>query len=120
MCPSASAWVLWLTSHLPDAGLPSSPTPGIVAPGLSFAVLRTVPRKYETGEICEICETSQRIVSTTYVFSIVWKMLSENESYLRSQNFSLSSQNLPKIQDLCAAFVLPGNFYLWLFAICRY
>jgi hypothetical protein len=88
VCPSASAWALWLTSHLPDTGSPSSPTPGGVraAPGLNFAVLKTVLRKYETGEICEICEISQRLFSTKYVFSIVWKMLSENESYLRSQN----------------------------------
>jgi hypothetical protein len=48
-------------------------------------VPKIVLRKCETSETCETCEISERALSTTYVFSIVWRMLSENESYLRSQ-----------------------------------
>jgi hypothetical protein len=34
------------------------------------AVPKTVPKKYETGETCEIGEIFQYVVSTIYVFSI--------------------------------------------------
>jgi hypothetical protein len=33
-------------------------------------VLKTVPRKYETGETCEIGEIFECLASITYVFSI--------------------------------------------------
>lgn len=48
-------------------------------------VLKTVLRKYEAGETCEIGEIFRCLVSTTCLFSICYKVDSENESYLRSQ-----------------------------------
>ena len=58
------------------------------------AVLKTVPRKYETGETCEICEILQHVLSITCVLSTAWETASENESYLRSQNYLLIIQPL--------------------------
>jgi hypothetical protein len=61
-------------------------------------VLKTVPRKYETGESCEIGEISWYMLSTTCVSSTGYEVEKENESYLRSQvMFGISDLHKPKI-----------------------
>jgi hypothetical protein len=49
------------------------------------AVPKTVLRKCETFETCEIGEILLVVFSTTCVFSMSYGSASENESYLRSQ-----------------------------------
>jgi hypothetical protein len=48
-------------------------------------VPKTVLRKCETSETCEIGEIFLYVFSTTCVFSIAYERTSGNESYLRSQ-----------------------------------
>jgi hypothetical protein len=74
------------------------------------SVLKTVPRKYEAGETCEIGEISRCLVSITYLISICWKGVEENESYLRSQSIcginilqTLRSKYTPKYTQLVFA-----------------
>jgi hypothetical protein len=49
-------------------------------------VPKTVLKKCETGETCEIGEIFLYVFSTTCVFSICYERAAGNESYLRSQS----------------------------------
>ncbi len=43
------------------------------------SVLKTVPRKYETGETCEMGEIFRSMLSITYVFSISYEVEEGND-----------------------------------------
>jgi hypothetical protein len=72
------------------------------------AVPKTVLRKCETFETCEIGEIFLNVFSTTCVFSIAYERTSGNESYLRSQNPINNLEKLAAPALVCVCGILWG------------